>query len=278
MNDQAPIEVRAASATSAVLFYGTGLTLASAGYFLVFLVTEGETIGHALLSAFRNVASLAILLWPAHAYVTRFVLGRSFGSQLLLHIVGAMAFSLLWYWLLLVFIGLSEGSPTTFAVEEFLPLSGVRWQLLQGATVYAMVAATVALRAHNASVPFDVSAKLGMPPVPAREGGPSRYFIRRGDDFLPVEIEAIVAITGAGDYAEVSTSAGRHLVRMTLSEFEQSLPGERFIRVHRSAIVNVERVDRAEPAGNGRILLHMQNGETIHTSRTGAKLLRQRVL
>ena len=39
------------------------------------------------------------------------------------------------------------------------------------------------------------------------------------------------SITGADDYAEVATLQGRHLVRLSLSEFEKSLDGDRFIRV-----------------------------------------------
>jgi DNA-binding LytR/AlgR family response regulator len=48
--------------------------------------------------------------------------------------------------------------------------------------------------------------------------------------------------------------------------------------VHRSRIVNVERIERAEPAGGGRLLLHMEGGETIVASRAGSRLLRDRVI
>jgi DNA-binding LytR/AlgR family response regulator len=65
---------------------------------------------------------------------------------------------------------------------------------------------------------------------------------------------------------------------MTLAEFEKSLDPAQFIRVHRSRIVNVDRIERAEPAGGGRLLLHMQDGEAIPASRTGSRLLRDRVI
>jgi DNA-binding LytR/AlgR family response regulator len=42
--------------------------------------------------------------------------------------------------------------------------------------------------------------------------------------------------------------------------------------------VNTHRIARAEPAGGGRLLLHMETGHTISTSRDGARLLRNRVL
>jgi DNA-binding LytR/AlgR family response regulator len=65
---------------------------------------------------------------------------------------------------------------------------------------------------------------------------------------------------------------------MTLTEFEQTLTSKNFIRVHRSHIVNVDRVAHAEPAGGGRLLLHMEDGELIPASRAGSRLLRERVI
>jgi len=94
----------------------------------------------------------------------------------------------------------------------------------------------------------------------------------------PVDVDAIVSIAGADDYAEVRTLDGSHLVRLTLAEFEKSLDPALFIRVHRSRIVNVDRIARAEPAGGGRLLLHMEDGEIIGASRTGSKRLKDRVL
>jgi DNA-binding LytR/AlgR family response regulator len=65
---------------------------------------------------------------------------------------------------------------------------------------------------------------------------------------------------------------------MTLAEFESRLDPQRFVRVHRSRIVNLDHVDRAEPAGAGRLLLHMDNGEVVSTSRGGAQELKNRAI
>jgi DNA-binding LytR/AlgR family response regulator len=111
-----------------------------------------------------------------------------------------------------------------------------------------------------------------------KDASASRYFIRDGEDIRPIDISQIVSITGADDYAEVATLSGRHLVRMTLNQFEKTLEGGIFIRIHRSRIVNVDPIVRAEPAGGGRMLLHMEDGEIVQASRTGTKLLRDRVI
>jgi len=101
-----------------------------------------------------------------------------------------------------------------------------------------------------------------------------RYLTRIGDEIVPINVCEIVSITGAQDYAEVATLAGRHLVRMSLSEFERRLDPSRFVRVHRSTIVNFDHFARAEPAGNGRMLAHMVTGDVVQVSRAGAQTLR----
>jgi DNA-binding LytR/AlgR family response regulator len=110
------------------------------------------------------------------------------------------------------------------------------------------------------------------------DAGISRYFVRIGEELRPLDIDTVVSINGADDYAEVRTMTGKHLVRVTLTDFAKSLDPSKYVRVHRSWIVNTHRVARAEPAGGGRLLLHMETGQTISTSRDGAKLLRNRVL
>jgi two-component system LytT family response regulator len=62
---------------------------------------------------------------------------------------------------------------------------------------------------------------------------------------------------------------------MSLGELEARLDPTSFVRVHRSAIINLGRLERTEPAGGGRLLAHMSNGETIQVSRAGAQALRR---
>jgi len=109
---------------------------------------------------------------------------------------------------------------------------------------------------------------------PAESAPLERYLIRAGEDFRPVDVDAIVTITGAQDYSEVVTGAGPHLVRMSLAEFEARLDPARFIRVHRSTIVHLAHIERIEPAGGGRMLAHMSDGQSVPVSRSGVRALR----
>jgi DNA-binding LytR/AlgR family response regulator len=227
----------------------------------------------------------ALLTFAARALILRFILRLPAWPQLGANIIVGGLFSLLWYWLLMVMIGLASGPGfTTFRVEPWFNPAAFAWQLLQGAAVYAVIFAVVARRAERAAAAADGDMEPSPPPMSAEPAAKlnkerlDRYFIKRGEDILPVDVEAIISIEGADDYAEVRASNGRHLVRLTLSELEQSLDPERFIRVHRSRIVNLKRIERVEPAGGGRMLLHMENGESIQTSRAGTRLIRERVI
>jgi DNA-binding LytR/AlgR family response regulator len=149
-----------------------------------------------------------------------------------------------------------------------------------------LAAADVGSESHSGEVGARTSPPVDAP-LPAigeteadagAGAGISRYFVKIGDELRPLDIDTVVSINGAGDYAEVRTVSGKHLVRVTLADFAKSLDPSKYVRVHRSWIVNTHRVARAEPAGGGRLILHMETGQTISTSRDGAKLLRNRVL
>lgn len=238
-------------------------------------------LGAALLCGVANTVPVVIFGAGArHLIVTR-LLGHGPLVQALGHAVLCAAFSMLSYWLLIVLLGLINGaSPTDFSVRSFSG-EGAAWQLLEEATTYAVLAAvTYAQFAKACERPVAATPPpaLERPAEPPRESKPPRYFVRDGEDFRPIDLDRLVCIGGADDYAEVTTLDEVRLVRMTLSEFEQTLDRARFARVHRSWIVNLDCVERAEPAGGGRMLLHLQTGRVVPASRSGAQSLRDRVI
>lgn len=257
-------------------FAGLAAGITFSAYFAVFLLVSDSGVIDAAASSLKNLIPLAIVSAAARPIILRHLVGRSVVRQLAGHLCLGTAYCLLLYWLLMVLIGVGEGdSLTEFVVRAFFPSSAVAWQLLQGATFYALVAALTYLRAQPSLDGLIVSTPIE---AAGKDRAPSRYFIRAGEDIHPIDISQIVSIAGADDYAEVTMLTGRHLVKMTLAEFEKTLDATSFIRVHRSRIVNVHRIARAEPAGGGRLLLHMENGEVVQASRAGSKLLRERMI
>jgi two-component system, LytTR family, response regulator len=257
--------------------------LAIALVFLAYTVTlwvaHGQNLGASLTGGAANTVPVVVFGAVARHVIRTRLAGRGLLVQAAGHLVLCAGFSLLSFWLLIVLLGLVDGtSPTEFTVRAF-PASGTAWQLLEEATTYAVLAALTYAQlgrpAPAAQAPPADAAPIAAEPVRAE---PPRYFTRAGEDLRPVDLERVVCIGGADDYAEVTTLDGAHLVRMTLSEFEQTLDPARFARVHRSWIVNLDRVERVEPAGGGRMLLHMQTGQAIPASRSGARSLRDRVI
>ena len=224
------------------------------------------------------VDTLPVVIFGAisRRLITSHLIGKAVPVQIAGHVLLCVGFSLAVYWLTLVFQGaIASPSPLTFAVRNFEPRA-MTWQTLENVTIYAAVAAISYAQAPQLRSPAPLGDASAPPPPGQKE--PSRYLVRSGDELRPIDVDRIVSISGADDYAELSTLDGKRLVAMTLADFEASLDPVRFVRIHRSHIVNLDFVERAEPDGAGRLLLHMRTGETISTSRAGARLLKTRVI
>ncbi|MCA8899914.1 MAG: LytTR family transcriptional regulator [Hyphomonas sp.] len=92
------------------------------------------------------------------------------------------------------------------------------------------------------------------------KSGGRTFFIDAGD---------VVLARAAANYVEVVTPAKTHLARMTLTELERLLDeaGGRHVRVHRSHIVNLDRVREISPTGEGDAVIELDTGETVPGSR-----------
>jgi two-component system, LytTR family, response regulator len=101
----------------------------------------------------------------------------------------------------------------------------------------------------------------------------SRFFVRHQGTVLPVDTEEIISITAEDDYSAVHLNGRTHLVYLPLREFAQRLDPSHFLRVHRSAIVNLKKVDRME-LRDRRMLIYLDDGSTVMASRAGVQALR----
>lgn len=249
-----------------------GSLLIFAAYAAALAWGHGAGLAAVWPGALANTIPTVALGIAVFCIVRDWLCDRSLAVQVVAHAALGPAYAITAYWILMVLLGALRGrSAIEFNVQPFPARESV-WQILQNLTTYAVIAALAYGRQSGATTEPDTPGDRFRQDPPQ-----SRYFIRTGDDILPIEVKSIVSISGADDYAEVVTVAGRHLARMTLAEFEKALDPATFIRVHRSHIVNAERIARAEPAGGGRLILHMQGGEAIRASRTGSRRIRDRV-
>jgi two-component system LytT family response regulator len=81
-------------------------------------------------------------------------------------------------------------------------------------------------------------------------------------------LEEIDWIEAAGDYVCVHTGGRKHLLREKISQITLQVPAAHFARIHRSAVVNLDRVVRVVSCGSGETLVHLSSGDILHVSRT----------
>ncbi|MEO1365779.1 MAG: LytTR family DNA-binding domain-containing protein [Acidobacteriota bacterium] len=95
-----------------------------------------------------------------------------------------------------------------------------------------------------------------------------RLAIPHGRGKVTVHMDDVVAIQAESNYARFHLEdGGRHLARVSLAHLERRLAPGRFVRVHRSWIVNVDKLERQESAGHGDLRLTMRGGLEVSLSR-----------
>lgn len=101
-----------------------------------------------------------------------------------------------------------------------------------------------------------------------------RLFVRdRRGRLVQVRAAEITRLVGADDYVELHAGEKSYLVKITLNEFAQRLDPNRFRRIHRSAIVNLDHVVSCEPIDR-RWRLKLSDGAEVVASRSGSQTLR----
>jgi two-component system LytT family response regulator len=119
----------------------------------------------------------------------------------------------------------------------------------------------------EAAKPGEGAEGLGAPASPA-EGGASRLLIPGTGRTLVVPVADIDWIEAEDYYVRVHTRGRAHLLRRSLADLERELDPARFVRVHRSALVNVDRVRQLRPLTKGDAVLELEGGRELRLSRT----------
>ncbi|MBO6525993.1 LytTR family DNA-binding domain-containing protein [Erythrobacter sp.] len=245
------------------------LLVAATLYFTLFTVFQGSAVTAALLATLANIVPLALLGAGVRVMIRMIPPRLGLPTLLALHAAGALVFALVWFWLLMVALGVLDGeNAVTFSVAPFTGPAAA-WQLKQGLAFYAMFAVLAHWELALQALPRRTDA--------TENAEPARQFVKDGDETVPLDPARVFYFSGAGDHAQMHALGGTRLLRTTLSDLEATL-GERFMRIHRSLLVNLDKVERMEPAGGGRLALHLANGDTLTASRNGSKAIRSRTL
>lgn len=106
----------------------------------------------------------------------------------------------------------------------------------------------------------------------------ARFFVRDRGRLVPIDARDIVRLEADDDYVRVFTSERSYLVYLTLNDFERRLDAERFLRVHRTHLVNLDFVSQLVPLDGGRMQVELRDGTKIAASRARSRVLRERTL
>lgn len=269
-------QLRRAMATDAGAMLA-GFVLLFAGYAAAFLTTLDQPVSRSLAFATINTLGAGVASLIFRPLIARLAILQPRPWSALVHPAAAAGFAVVWYFCTLAGYAMtanwiSEG----LRAAPFGPVA-LSWQLFQGVTVYAALALFMHWRqavSELALLRDSVRDEPGRTARTVNTGRTESLLIRCDREVVPVAAGDLIRIAGADGYSEVVTRNRRILSTTSLSRFEEILPADQFVRVHRSHIVHLSAVAHAEPAGNARLLLHLEDGAKIMTSRAGARRLR----
>ena len=101
-----------------------------------------------------------------------------------------------------------------------------------------------------------------------RDHFPKRFMIKSTNEIYFVPAEEIDWIEAAGNYVTLHVGKKGHLLRTTMAGIEKKLNPEKFIRVHRSQIVNVNRIKKLEPDHHGDYFIILHDNYELTLTRT----------
>lgn len=137
----------------------------------------------------------------------------------------------------------------------------------------ARVKERLAANAANQSQPRASAAELA---AAARQ--PAQYVdripVREGTSVVIIPAAKLDYVEAQDDYVALVSQGKKHLKQQTISSIEAALDPSRFLRIHRSYIVNLERVARVEPYGKDSYVAVLADRVQLPVSRAGYSRLR----
>jgi two-component system LytT family response regulator len=110
---------------------------------------------------------------------------------------------------------------------------------------------------------------------PVSEERSKRIVVRVKNEIKIIQTQEVSFFEAEDDYISIHTQEGKFLKKMTMKQLEESLDPDKFARVHRSFLVNLQQVSGLEPYEKESYLLRLRSGQKIPVSKSGYARLRQ---
>lgn len=114
-------------------------------------------------------------------------------------------------------------------------------------------------------------------PAAAPVERPERFLVRKLDREFLVAAAEVEWLRAAGNYVDLHVRGRAYPLRSTMAAIEAQLDPARFARIHRSYIVNLDRIASIEPLDSGDARVHLHDGTVLPCSRSHREALRARI-
>ena len=102
-----------------------------------------------------------------------------------------------------------------------------------------------------------------------------KILVRHGSKIVIIPIEELVYLMAEDDYVSFHTMTKKYLKQATLGYYEDSLPSAKFVRIHRSYIVNIDFLTQLELYDRSAYTAVLKNQEKLPVSRNGSARLKE---
>ena len=194
--------------------------------------------------------------WPASGGLRNIlILGLAVVPFSLAHTAGMGALRLLWF---SAIMGEAYKFPLTF--------DRLAYEFAKDVVSYGMLSVGVVVLGRLFR---SVQAPAAAPAEPVSAGSlPERFAVRqRGGREVMVEVADIDWVEAAGNYAILHVGGDTFEIRSSLSKLEGELDPKRFVRVHKSHVVNIARIAEVTPWISGDWRIRLQDGAEVNLSR-----------
>lgn len=231
---------------------------------------------HPLLWELTSAAVIGLLIPALVAFERRFPLRwGTLRAHLPLHLLGTLAFCAIH---VLGMIGLRKAVYTllgeSYNVRSWAATFG--YEYLKDVRTYLLILVAVwsyrllllrlqgEARVLDAPEPAADAAPAPPQPAPTR---PERFLVRKLRKEFLIAANDIEWLQAQGNYLGLHVNGHDYLLRSTLSAFLEQLDPARFVQVHRSYAVNLDRIAEIEPLDAGDARLKMKDGSSVPCSR-----------
>lgn len=103
-------------------------------------------------------------------------------------------------------------------------------------------------------------------------------FVQKKEKLVNLPVQNIICLEASGDYTVISTQSDQFVSSSGISKLATRLDPAVFIRIHRSTIININRLHELEKHSNGTLSVVMENKKSYSVSRSYAKQIRNMIV